>query len=204
MPVAQASQAVEQELVSVTQDTEDKAQAFSPTLESEAPSHDVPPGAQESVIRCQEEPLGTTQTASPVVQESSPFIHATVPKTSSPDGIETKFNWGAFVTPFGFGIAHRVYLGLLSLLVVVPIIGWIFAIVWAFVFGFNGEKWALENPANQYRDNEEFRKVMSSWHRFGLVTFIISSALIAIYIIILIVILSSFSHYYNDYNYYNY
>ena len=116
------------------------------------------------------------------------------------NGIETKFNWGAFVSPFSFGIAHKTYLGLLSLLAIIPIIGWIFGIVWAFVFGFNGEKWALENAANQYRDNEEFRKVMSPWHRYGLVAFIIAAVVIVLYLIIIIVMFSSLLHF-NDYNY---
>ncbi len=45
------------------------------------------------------------------------------------------------------------------LLVVIPWIGWIFGIVWAIVFGLNGERWALQNPDNRYRDEEEFRRL---------------------------------------------
>lgn len=56
--------------------------------------------------------------------------------------INTKWNWGAMALPVFFGIANRSYLGLLSLLVIVPGIGWIFGIAWAIVFGINGERWA--------------------------------------------------------------
>ena len=199
-PVAQESGDKTPETTSTSQDAEEEIQATSPvTQESEGisepenDSQDVPSTFQETVAPSQEEPVGTTQTA-------SAFVQVAVPTPLNTNGIETKFNWGAFVSPFSFGIAHKTYLGLLSLLAIIPILGWIFAIVWAFVFGFNGEKWALENSANQYRDNEEFRKVMSPWHRYGLVAFIIAAAVIVIYLIVFIVIFSSFSHY-NNYNY---
>lgn len=100
------------------------------------------------------------------------------------DEIKPKWNWGAFSFPLFFGIAHRAYLGLLILLAAVPWVGLIFAIIWMIVFGFNGEKWALENPDNQYRDNEEFRKVMDGWNRSGFVGFIIGIVIISILIII--------------------
>lgn len=76
-----------------------------------------------------------------------------------------------------FGIANRAYLGLLILLTLVPWVGWIFGIVWMIVFGFHGEKWALENRDNKYRDEEEFRKVMDGWNRAGFVAFIIGIVL---------------------------
>lgn len=90
--------------------------------------------------------------------------------------INTKWNWGAMALPVFFGIANRSYLGLLSLLVIVPGIGWVFGIAWAIVFGINGERWALQNPDNRYRDEEEFRKIMDGWNRAGLVAFIIGVA----------------------------
>ncbi|GHU38518.1 hypothetical protein FACS1894192_10400 [Bacilli bacterium] len=178
----------------IYQDSEEEIQVVSPVTQNSEGISESETTAQETKAPSQEATAGTTQIA------SSPFAQAAAPKMLNPNGIETKFNWGAFVSPFSFGIAHRAYLGLLSLLIIIPILGWIFAIVWAFVFGFNGEKWALENPVNQYRDNEEFRKAMSPWHRYGLVAFIIAAAVIVIYIIILIMIMSSFSHY-DNYNY---
>lgn len=99
-----------------------------------------------------------------------------------------KWNWGAMAMPIFFGVANRSYLGLLSLLALIPWIGWIFGIVWAIVFGINGERWALQNPDNNYRDEEEFRKVMDGWNRAGLVAFIISiviSVLVFLFLLVL-------------------
>ena len=81
--------------------------------------------------------------------------------------LKPRFNWGAlFLSPY-FAVGNKAWLGLLTLLSVVPIIGWIFAIVWTIVFGFKGEAWATRN--NNYRDNQEFRVVMDSWNRAGIV-----------------------------------
>lgn len=90
---------------------------------------------------------------------------------------ETKWNWGAFVDAVGFSIGNRAYLGLLTL---IPIFG----LVWAFVTGFKGEQWALENKDNSYRDEEEFRQVMDSWKRAGFVQFIILIAILVLYLIL--------------------
>lgn len=97
--------------------------------------------------------------------------------------ITTKFNWGAMALTFYFAIANRAWLGLLVLLAPIPIIGWIFLPVWAIISGFKGEEWALNNPNNAYRDEEEFRKVMDGWNRAGLVAFIIGAVGIVLLII---------------------
>lgn len=99
-----------------------------------------------------------------------------------------------------FGIANRAYLGLLILIGLIPWIGWIFGIVWMIVFGFNGEKWALENRDNKYRDEEEFRKVMGGWNRAGFVAFIIGIVLFVIAILILIFVLVFAFNNYNNFD----
>lgn len=103
-------------------------------------------------------------------------------------GITPKWNWGAMAMPVFFGVANRSYLGLLSLLVVIPWIGWVFGIVWAIVFGLNGERWALQNPDNRYRDEEEFRKVMDGWNRAGLVAFIIGAVVTVLLLLFFMII----------------
>lgn len=103
-------------------------------------------------------------------------------------GITPKWNWGAMAMPVFFGVANRSYLGLLSLLVVIPWLGWIFGIVWAIVFGLNGERWALQNPDNRYRDEEEFRKVMDGWNRAGLVAFIIGAVVTVLLLLFFMII----------------
>lgn len=104
-------------------------------------------------------------------------------KTSTPTdtaSITPKWNWGAFAFPLFFGVAHRSYLGLLILLAAIPWVGPIFGLVWSIIFGFYGEKWTLENRDNGYRDEEEFRKIMSGWNRAGLVGFIIGLVLVVL------------------------
>lgn len=90
---------------------------------------------------------------------------------------ETKWNWGAFVNPIGFGIGNRAYLGLLAF---VPLLN----IIWIFISGAKAESWALSNPNNSYRDEEEFRNVMDSWKRAGFVQFLIILAIFVLYIIV--------------------
>lgn len=153
--------------------------------------------------------------AEPVIAASEPLdskveektseqsAYADIPQNRSlenQDEIKTKWNWGAFSFPMWFGIANRAYLGLLILIGLIPWIGWIFGIVWMIVFGFNGEKWALENRDNKYRDEEEFRKVMDGWNRAGFVAFIIGIVLFVIAILILIFVLVFAFNSYNDFD----
>jgi hypothetical protein len=112
--------------------------------------------------------------------------------------IQSKWNWGGFALTLYFAIAHRAWLGLLVLIGIIPILGQIFAFVWAIISGLNAEKWALENPDNHYRDNEEFRKVMDGWNRAGLVAFIVMIASIVISIIAFVIFFASLSAYYNQ------
>lgn len=84
------------------------------------------------------------------------------------------FNWGAFFMPLQFGFANKAYLCFLTL---VPIL----SIVWVFVAGFNGAKWAY-NSGN-FASPEEFNAVMKSWNRAGLLTLIVFGIAILIYII---------------------
>ena len=121
----------------------------------------------------------------PVTKEN----YQDLPQKVQPEPIKTKWNWGAFSFTLFFGVAHRAYLGLLILLGLVPWIGPIFALVWAIIFGFNGEKWALENPDNHYRDEEEFRKVMDGWNRAGLVGFIIGIVAVVLSIVFIVAML---------------
>ncbi|MDG4969679.1 hypothetical protein [Lactococcus lactis] len=153
--------------------------------------------------------------AEPVIAASEPLdskveektseqsAYADIPQNRSlenQDEIKTKWNWGAFALTMWFGIANRAYLGLLILLTLVPWVGWIFGIVWMIVFGFNGEKWALENRDNKYRDEEEFRKVMDGWNRAGFVAFIIGIVLFVIAILILIFVLVFAFNSYNNFD----
>ena len=75
------------------------------------------------------------------------------------------WNWGAFINPIGFGFGNKAYLTLLTL---VPIL----SIVWFFICGAQGAKWAYQN--NTFKNVDEFNGAMTSWNRMGLVMFIIA------------------------------
>lgn len=109
--------------------------------------------------------------------------------TDSAD-IKPKWNWGAFAFPLFFGVAHKAYLGLLILLGLIPWVGPIFALVWSIIFGFHGEKWALENPDNHYRDEEEFRKIMQGWNRAGIIGFILMCVAVVLSILFFIFVIA--------------
>lgn len=91
---------------------------------------------------------------------------------------KTGWNWGAFMLSWPFGFGNKTYLPLLSLLTIIPFIGWIFGIVWWFVCGACASGWAWKNGT--YRTVAEFNAAMDSWNRAGLVMFIISLVLWAI------------------------
>ncbi|MCT4414480.1 hypothetical protein EFO43_01540 [Lactococcus cremoris] len=163
------------------------------------------PVIEEAVIskplQAESETSDFSSIVSPDLSKQSAYADIPVQTLSEEgDEIKTKWNWGAFALTMWFGIANRAYLGLLILLTLVPWVGWIFGIVWMIVFGFHGEKWALENRDNKYRDEEEFRKVMDGWNRAGFVAFIIGIVLFVIAILILIFILVFAFNNYNNFD----
>ncbi|WP_233278830.1 hypothetical protein [Floricoccus penangensis] len=79
------------------------------------------------------------------------------------------WSWGAFGLTFYWSIGNKVYLGLLILLAGVPVIGWIFAIIWKIVMGLKGNEWAWKNGS--YKSLEEYKKVQDSWKVPGIVAF---------------------------------
>jgi hypothetical protein len=76
-----------------------------------------------------------------------------------------RWNWGAFMFNFIWGIGNKTYM---PLFVLIPF----FNIVWIFVCGAKGNEWAWK--AGEYKSVEEFNMVQSTWNRAGLVSFIIS------------------------------
>lgn len=95
-----------------------------------------------------------------------------------PPEIAGRWNWGAFAFSIWWGIGNRAYLPLLCL---VPLLN----IVWIFICGANGNKWAWE--AGGYYDVRMFQMVQEPWNRAGKVAFIIFIAVLAFYILIAIV-----------------
>ncbi|MDR0880151.1 MAG: ribonuclease G [Clostridioides sp.] len=94
------------------------------------------------------------------------------------------WNWGAFMYSIVWGIGNKCYLPLLCL---IPI----FNIVWVFVCGAKGNEWAYRNSE---LDAETFMAIQETWNRAGLVMFMISLAVVVLWIIIFILGMSSLSN----------
>lgn len=88
----------------------------------------------------------------------------------TPDEIK-KWNWGAFMFNIFWGVGNKSYLPLLCL---IPL----FNIVWVFVCGAKGNKWAWEN--GNYSDVQRFLKIQQTWNRAGLAAFLITLIIIVV------------------------
>jgi hypothetical protein len=76
-----------------------------------------------------------------------------------------KWNWGAFVYTWIWGIGSHAYLTLLAL---------ILPGIWNIVSGILGNQWAWKS--GQFKDTETFLAVQKTWNRAGLVQFIVTVA----------------------------
>lgn len=85
-----------------------------------------------------------------------------------------KWNWGAFTQNILFGFANKAWL---TFLCFVPLLN----IVWIFVCGAKGEKWAWES--GEFANEQTFRAVMKSWNRAGLLCLIIFVVVIVFYLL---------------------
>ncbi|MDR2486943.1 MAG: hypothetical protein LBD12_03180 [Clostridiales Family XIII bacterium] len=78
-----------------------------------------------------------------------------------------RWNWGAFMFNWVWGIGNHAYLALLCF---VPLLN----IVWVFVCGAMGNQWAWRS--GEFKDVETFLRVQRTWSRAGLVSFIVAAA----------------------------
>ncbi|OUR86904.1 hypothetical protein A9Q81_27640 [Gammaproteobacteria bacterium 42_54_T18] len=78
--------------------------------------------------------------------------------SDEPVKIEYKWNWGAFIFSWIWGLCNGVPLALLTL---IPGVNFIMP----FVLGFNGDKWAWENK--EWASYDQFRAVQKKWSITG-------------------------------------
>jgi hypothetical protein len=76
-----------------------------------------------------------------------------------------KFNWGAFLLGWIWGIGNSVWIGLICL---IPYVGWIMA----FVLGFKGNKWAWEAQKDE-KTPEQFVESQRKWTIAGVVILVV-------------------------------
>jgi hypothetical protein len=70
-----------------------------------------------------------------------------------------KWNWGAFLLSWIWGIGNNTYIALLTL---IPYVGF----VMIFVLGAKGSEWAWQNK--QWESIEQFQRVQKKWIWWGL------------------------------------
>lgn len=89
-----------------------------------------------------------------------------------------RWNWGAFCLSFIWGIANKVYL---SLLILVPGLGQLFALPIMIVLGIKGNVWAWRK--RHFADAQEFKTVQKTWAKWGIILFIIQLLLLGVAVI---------------------
>lgn len=111
----------------------------------------------------------------PIMPSSPSSING--PETEKQDadndiGID-KWNWGAFMFTWLWGVCNKVYW---PLVVLIPILGWIAWPVIAIMLGIKGNRWSWENncSSGSGMDAERFMQRQKTWSTVGLVVFCIS------------------------------
>jgi len=84
-----------------------------------------------------------------------------------------KWNWGAFLLTFIWGIGNRVYISLLAL---IPIVN----IVMAVILGVKGNEWAWRK--NRSLSLAEFKQLQKSWAKWGIIIIAITSVVFLVLI----------------------
>lgn len=77
-----------------------------------------------------------------------------------------RWNWGAFLLNWIWGIGNKTYIALLTL---VPFVGFIML----FVLGAKGSQWAWRN--RRWDGVEHFKRVQRTWAKWGLVVWVLSA-----------------------------
>lgn len=79
-----------------------------------------------------------------------------------------KFNWGAFLVTWIWGIGNKVWISLIVLpLILIPKVGIFCLFFCSFWLGFCGNKLAWEN--NKWEDIEQFKNSQIKWTKIGII-----------------------------------
>lgn len=106
-------------------------------------------------------------------------------ETDVPDEVK-KWNMGAFMHTFLWGISNDVYESLAVFVVIIPFIGWVAGIFIAFWLGLKGNEMAWKKK--QWDTVKDFNMAQSSWNKAGWITFIMIFVLSVIYFLLFVVI----------------
>ncbi len=93
------------------------------------------------------------------------------------DIISKKFNWGAFLLNWIWGLGNRSYLTLLvfpiAIIGLIPVLGIIVPLALNIWFGIKGNTWAWQNK--QWKSIEHFHEVQRKWAIAGVIVYVLST-----------------------------
>ena len=111
------------------------------------------------------------------------------------DEIKNKFNWGACLLTWIWGLGNNTYITLLYLLglifTTIPIVGWLIPLALHIWFGTKGNEWAWENK--KFDTVEKFNKYQKKWAIAGIIFSVIFFIVILLFFIFAIGIVASLS-----------
>ena len=111
-------------------------------------------------------------------------------KAIVPPTIIDKFNWGAFLCTWIWGIGNKSYITLISLVVAfIPMVGALVNIVLAIWFGIKGNEWAWRNK--RFLSLEHFEETQKMWVTIGIILIILYVVFIVVGMLMFIKAMSS-------------
>lgn len=76
------------------------------------------------------------------------------------------WNWGAFLLTWIWGIGNNVWISLLTLLSIIPYVGWLIMLAMRIILGIKGNEWAWKNK--KWQSVEHFKQTQRKWAWWGL------------------------------------
>lgn len=102
------------------------------------------------------------------------------PNTPVPDIVARKFNWGAFLLSWIWGLGNKTYITLLMfvgmILSIIPIIGGFIVLGLLIWFGIEGNTWAWQNK--RFESIEHFHEYQKKWVIAGIVVLFLNAIII--------------------------
>ncbi len=96
----------------------------------------------------------------------------------TPVEIKNKFNWGAFLLSWIWGLGNKTYLTLIYLVLgFIPIVNFVISL-W---FGFMGNEWAWKNK--QFKGIEHFNENQKKWTIAGIIFWIIFTPIVFVMLV---------------------
>lgn len=105
-------------------------------------------------------------------QVNNSVINNSGDKNAQLPSVLKKFNWGAFLLSFIWGIGNKSYITLISLpIALLPVLGNLINLGLGIWYGVKGNEWAWQNK--RWTDINNFNRVQKIWVGAGLVIFIL-------------------------------